>query len=44
MQLAFDNNYVVGVVVFMVTMLFCKNMLECMQTLIHVWEAVMCKD
>ena len=36
MQLNFENHYVVAVVVFMLTMLFCKNMLECMQTCIQV--------
>ena len=36
MQLTFENNYVIAVVVFMLTMLFCKNMLECIQACIHV--------
>ena len=44
MQLNFENHYVVAVLVFMLTMLFCKNMLECMQTCIQVSQALMCKD
>lgn len=44
MQLTFDNHYIVAVVVFMLTMLFCKNMLECMQACVQLWTSVMCKD
>lgn len=44
MQLTFDNNYVLAVVVFMLSMLFCKNLLECMQACLQVWQGVMCKD
>jgi hypothetical protein len=47
MPLTFDNQYVLGVVVFMVTMLFCKNLLECLQTFVQVWQtcaSVLCKD
>lgn len=44
MQLTFDNHYIVAVIVFMVTILFCKNMLECMQKCMEIWQAVMCQD
>lgn len=47
MPLTFENNYVVGVVVFMVTLLFCKNVLECLQALMQVWQScasALCKD
>ena len=43
MQLNFEKHYVVAVVVFMLTILFCKNMLECMQTCIQVSQALMCR-
>jgi hypothetical protein len=44
MQLTFENNYVIAVVVFMLTMLFCKNMLECIQACIQVSQGLMCHD
>ena len=47
MPLTFENNYVVGVVVFMVTLLFCKNVLECLQAFVQVWQScasTLCKD
>jgi hypothetical protein len=47
MLLTFENHYVVAVVVFMLSMLFCKHMLECVQTCIHVWQSCaspMCQD
>jgi len=44
MLLPFENHYVVAVVIFMVTLLFCKNMIECMQACIQVSQALMCKD
>jgi hypothetical protein len=44
MQITFDNNYVIAVVVFMLTMLFCKNMLECIKACILVSEELMCQD
>jgi hypothetical protein len=36
MLLTFENHYVVAVVIFMLSMLFCKNLLECIQACILV--------
>ena len=47
MPLTFENHYIVGVVVFMVTLLFCKNLLECLQAFMQVWQScasALCKD
>ena len=39
--LTFENHYVVAVLVFMVSMLFCKNMLGCMDVCMQVLQALM---
>jgi hypothetical protein len=39
--LTFENHYVVAVLVFMVSMLFCKNMLGCMDACMQVLQALM---
>lgn len=39
MELSFENHHVVAVVVFMVALLFCKQVLECMHSLAQVWQA-----
>ena len=44
MLFTFENHYVVAVIVFMASMLFCKNMLECMHTCIQVSQAFMCEE
>jgi|APGre2960657444_1045066.scaffolds.fasta_scaffold03998_5 hypothetical protein len=47
MPLTFENNYVVGVVIFMITLLFCKNVLECLQSFVLLWQnctELLCKD
>ena len=44
MLLTFENHYVVAVVIFMVSMLFCKNLLECIQACIQVSQSLICKD
>lgn len=44
MSLTFENRYVIGVVVFMVTLLFCKNVLECVQACMQVWQSCQCFD
>lgn len=38
MDLSFDNHYVVGVVIFMITLLFFKHVLECAQTFLQCWQ------
>lgn len=38
MELSFDNHYVVAIVVFMVALLFCKQVLECMHCLFDAWQ------
>ena len=38
MELSFENHHVVAVVVFMVALLFCKQVLECMHSLLQVWQ------
>lgn len=38
MELSFENHHVVAVVVFMVALLFCKQVLECMHGLIDAWH------
>ena len=44
MLLTFDNHYVIAVIVFMVAMLFCKNMLECIHVCIQVSQAFVCEE
>jgi hypothetical protein len=44
MLLTFENHYVVAVVIFMVSMLFCKNLLECIQACIQVSQSLICKN
>jgi len=44
MLLTFENHYVVAVVIFMLSMLFCKNLLECIQACIQVSQSLICKD
>ena len=38
MELSFENHHVVAVVVFMVALLFCKQVLECLQHFMQVWQ------
>ena len=38
MELNFENHHVVAVVVFMVVLMFCKQVLECMNTLLDAWQ------
>lgn len=38
MELSFENHHVVGVVVFMVALLFCKQVLECLQHCVQLWQ------
>ena len=44
MLLTFENHYVVAVVIFMVSMLFCKNLLECIQACVQLSQSLICKD
>ena len=46
MDLTFENHYVVGITVFMLAMLFCKNLLETMQSFVQCWQhcCVACLD
>jgi hypothetical protein len=44
MMLTFENHYVVAVLIFMVSMLFCKNLLECIQACIQVSQSLFCKE
>ena len=44
MLLTFDNHYVIAVIVFMVAMLFCKNLLECINACIQVSQVFMCEE
>ena len=37
MDVTFDNHYVVGIVVFMLTLLFCKNLIELLHKLLLVY-------
>ena len=39
MELSFGNEHVLAVVGFMVVLLFCKQMLECMHSLLQVWQS-----
>jgi len=39
MELSFGNQHVLAVVGFMVVLLFCKQMLECMHSLLQVWQS-----
>ena len=39
MELSFENRHVVAIVVFMVALLFCKNLLQCVQACMQVWQA-----
>jgi hypothetical protein len=38
MELSFENHHVVAVVVFMVALLFCKQVLECLQHCMQLWQ------
>jgi hypothetical protein len=38
MELSFENHHVVAVVVFMVALLFCKQVLECLQNFVQLWQ------
>jgi len=38
MELSFENHHVVAVVVFMVVLLFCKQVLECLQHCVQLWQ------
>jgi hypothetical protein len=47
MELSFENRHVVAIVVFMVALLFCKNLLQCVQACMQVWQACaesMCQE
>ena len=44
MLLTFENNYVVAVIIFMLSMLFCKNLLECIQACVQLSQSLICKD
>ena len=46
MDLTFDGHYVVGITVFMLVMLFCKNLLQMLQSLAQCWQpcCVSCVD
>ena len=39
MEMNFGNEHVVAVVGFMLALLFCKQMLECMHSLLQVWQS-----
>jgi len=38
MELSFENHHIVAIVVFMVALLFCKQMLECVHSMLSVWQ------
>ena len=38
MELSFENRHVVAIVVFMVALLFCKQVLECLQHCVQLWQ------
>jgi hypothetical protein len=38
MELSFENHHVVAIVVFMIALLFCKQMLECMNNFLDAWH------
>jgi hypothetical protein len=38
MELSFENHHVVAVLVFMVALLFCKQALECMHSVLQLWQ------
>ena len=38
MEFNFENRHVVAIVVFMVALLFCKNLLQCVQACMEVWR------
>jgi len=44
MLLTFENHYVVAVIIFMLSMLFCKNLLECIQTCIQISQSLVCQN
>ena len=37
MELSFENHQIVPVIVFMVTLLFCKQVLECLHNCVQLW-------
>jgi hypothetical protein len=39
MELSFENRHLVAIVVFMAALLFCKNLLQCVQACMQVWQA-----
>ena len=39
MELSFENHHVVAIVVFMVALLFCKNLMQCVHASTQVWQA-----
>jgi len=39
MELSFENHHLVAVVVFMVVLLFCKQVLECLQSFASLWQS-----
>ena len=39
MEMNFGNEHVVAVVGFMLALLFCKQMLECLHSLLQVWQS-----
>jgi hypothetical protein len=38
MELSFENHHVVAIVVFMVALLFCKQVLECLHSMLAMWH------
>jgi|LauGreDrversion2_2_1035103.scaffolds.fasta_scaffold00073_7 hypothetical protein len=47
MELSFENRHVVAIVVFMIALLFCKNLLQCVQACLQLWQTCakdMCQE
>lgn len=42
MQIDFNNHYIVGIIVFMLVLIFCKNLLECVDMGMNVFQKLCC--
>lgn len=42
MEIDFNNHYIVGIIVFMLVLIFCKNLLECIDMGMQVFQKVCC--
>lgn len=38
MEIAFNNHYTIGILVFMFALLFCNNLLQCIQSCMQLWQ------